>query len=120
MNISKLMIKLDIPLPWVTPVGLNLTQHYLNSKINKISISLARGSKKQKKTLVLIKFEKEINNRKQIQAINIRHSLEAIHLIKLINYVSSSCSSRRTSGNKVNYLKYLIPVHYFLGHYQIN
>lgn len=44
MNISKLMIKLEIPLSWLTPVG--LTQHYLKYKINKISISM--GVKKQK------------------------------------------------------------------------
>ena len=46
MNISKLRIKLEIPLSWFTPVGLKLTQHYLKSKINKISISM--GSKKNK------------------------------------------------------------------------
>jgi hypothetical protein len=40
MDISKLMIKLEIPLSWLTPLGLKLTQHYLNSKINKISVSM--------------------------------------------------------------------------------
>jgi len=35
MDISKLMIKLEIPLSWITPVGLKLTQHYLKSKIKK-------------------------------------------------------------------------------------
>lgn len=55
MNISKLMIKLEIPLSWFTPVGVKLTQHYLKSKINKISISM--GGKN--KTLILREFEDE-------------------------------------------------------------
>lgn len=76
------MIKLEIPLAGFTPRGLNFTQHYLKSKINKISISMGG----QNKTLVLREFEDEINKRKQIQAIitNIIHSLDASHLIKLI------------------------------------
>jgi hypothetical protein len=48
MNISKLKIKLEKPLSWFTPftpVGFNLTQHYLKSKIKKVSISM--GSKKK-------------------------------------------------------------------------
>ena len=45
MDISKLMIQLEIPLSWFTPGGLKLTQHYLKSKINKISISM--GNKKK-------------------------------------------------------------------------
>ena len=38
-------------------MGLKLTQHYLKSKINKISISMGG----QNKTLVLREFEDEIN-----------------------------------------------------------
>jgi DNA-directed RNA polymerase len=110
MNISKLMIKLEIPLSWFTPMGLKLTQHYLNSKINKISISM--GGKN--KTLVLREFKDEINKRKQIQAIipNIIHSLDASHLIKIISYVI-----RRQDNPlyNMNYLKYIIPVHDCFG-----
>lgn len=110
MDISKLMIKLEIPLSWFTPVGLKLTQHYLKSKINKISISM--GSKN--KTLVLREFEDEINNRKQIQAIipNIIHSLDANHLIKIINSVNRGQEGARYNKN---YLKYIIPVHVCFG-----
>jgi len=104
------MIKLEIPLSWFTPVGLKLTQHYLKSKINKISISM--GSKN--KTLVLREFEDEINNRKQIQAIipNIIHSLDANHLIKIINSVNRGQEGARYNKN---YLKYIIPVHVCFG-----
>jgi DNA-directed RNA polymerase len=110
MDISKLMIKLEIPLTWFTHIGLKLTQHYLKSNINKLSISM--GSKN--KTLVLREFENKINNRKQIQAIipNIIHSLDASHLIKIINSVSRGLEDARY---KVNYLKYIIPVHDCFG-----
>jgi len=101
------MIKLEIPLSWLTPGGLKLTQHYLNSKINKVFISM--GSKN--KTLVLKEFEDKINNRKQIQAIipNIIHSLDASHLIKIINTIKSGQMDTR------NKLKYIIPVHDCFG-----
>lgn len=29
IDITKLMIKLDIPVNWITPAGLKITQHYL-------------------------------------------------------------------------------------------
>jgi hypothetical protein len=110
MDISKLMIKLGIPLSWFTPVGLKLTQHYLKSKINKVSISM--GGKN--KTLVLREFEDKISNRKQIQAIipNIIHSLDASHLIKLINSVNSGLEDAHC---KMNSVKYVIPVHDCFG-----
>ena len=84
INISKLMIKLDIPITWFTPAGLKLTQHYLKSKKNKISIKIANKSK----TLVLREFFDEIDSRKQSQAIipNIVHSLDASHLINIFKY----------------------------------
>jgi len=110
MDISKLMIKLEIPLSWYTPVGLKLTQHYLNSKTNKISISM--GNKK--KTLVLREFKDTINKRKQIQAIipNIIHSLDASHLIQIINSVNRG---QEGAHYNMNYLKYIIPVHDCFG-----
>lgn len=110
MNISKLMIKLEIPLSWFTPMGLKLTQHYLKSKINKISISM--GGKN--KTLVLREFEDEINKRKQIQAIipNIIHSLDASHLIKIIISVIRGHDDPLDNRNS---LKYIIPVHDCFG-----
>jgi DNA-directed RNA polymerase len=110
MDISKIMIKLEIPLSWFTPVGLNLTQHYLKSKINKKSISM--GSKN--KTLVLREFEDEINNSKQIQAIipNIIHSLDASHLIKVINSINRGHGDAHYNMDS---LKYIIPVHDCFG-----
>lgn len=109
MNISKLMIKLEIPLSWFTPVGLKLTQHYLKSKINKISISM--GGKN--KTLILREFENEINKRKQIQAIipNIIHSLDASHLIKIIISVIRG----QEDPFNMNSLKYILAVHDCFG-----
>jgi len=63
---------------------------------------------------VLREFENEINNRKQIQAIipNIIHSLDASHLIKIINSVSRGHKDARY---RVNYLKYIIPIHDCFG-----
>jgi hypothetical protein len=45
MNISKLRIKLEIPLSWMTPRVLKLTQHYLKSKLNKIFLNLVSKNK---------------------------------------------------------------------------
>jgi DNA-directed RNA polymerase len=66
------------------------------------------------KTLVLREFEDETNNRKQIQAIipNIIHSLDASHLIKLINSVSRGHADARYAMNDLNYI---IPVHVCFG-----
>ena len=63
---------------------------------------------------MLREFENEINNRKQIQAIipNIIHSLDASHLIKIINSVSRGHKDARY---RVNYLKYIIPIHDCFG-----
>lgn len=46
LNITKLILKLNIPLTWFTPNGLKITQHYLKSKRNIVSIRLFGQTKK--------------------------------------------------------------------------
>lgn len=86
IDISKLTIKLGIPLTWITPSGLEITQHYLKRKKKIISVSIFGKSKK----LVLRENDSEMDEAKQIQAIipNIIHSLDATHLNNLINLAS--------------------------------
>ena len=72
------MIKLEIPMTWITPTGLKITQHYLKTKINKVSITIANKTN----TLVLREFEDKMDKSKQSQAII--HSLDATHIIKII------------------------------------
>jgi len=43
---SKLMIKLNIPLSWITPAGMKITQHYLKTKKSSIAIRFAGKLKK--------------------------------------------------------------------------
>ena len=53
ISINKLMLKLEIPLTWITPAGLELTQHYLKSRTNKVSITIANKNKTLVKALIL-------------------------------------------------------------------
>jgi hypothetical protein len=83
IDISKLMIKLEIPLTWITPAGMKITQHYLKSKQKTLAIRFGGKTKK----MILRESTVELNKSKQIQAIipNIIHSLDANHIINLIN-----------------------------------
>lgn len=83
LAIVRLMVKLGIPLIWFTPSGLEITQSYSKSQIYKVSINIRGKSKK----MVLKDWVDEIDKTKQVNAIipNIIHSLDASHLINLIN-----------------------------------
>lgn len=82
-EIINLICKINIPVVWFTPSGLKITQHYLRSKIHKVSIIFGKKSK----TVVLRESSVKIDKIKQVNAIipNIIHSLDASHLINLIN-----------------------------------
>lgn len=85
--ITKVMIKFNIPVSWATPSGLIITQHYRESEIKKISLSVLGKSK----TIVMRNWiENSLDKRKQVNAIipNIIHSFDASHLIEIINSVS--------------------------------
>jgi DNA-directed RNA polymerase len=87
INITKLTIKLGIPLTWITPSGVEITQKYFYQKSKVITISLFGHSKK----IVYRETEDKLNNIKQINATipNIIHSLDASHLINLINSMAN-------------------------------
>jgi len=80
---AKIMVNLGIPFTWITPSGLKITQHYLKSKETVISTKLFN----QKKKMVIRESLNEMDKLKQSNAIipNIIHSLDATHLINLIN-----------------------------------
>lgn len=82
LDISKLMIKLGIPLTWITPTGMKITQHYLISKRKTIPIQFAGHVNK----MVLRERTDKLNVNKQIGSIipNTIHSLDSAHLMKLI------------------------------------
>jgi len=82
IDITNIINKLGIPLTWITPSGLIITQHYLKRKKKIISVSILGKTKK----LVLRENDSKKDNAKQIQAIipNIIHSLDASHLTNLI------------------------------------
>lgn len=84
IQISKFLTISKLPLTWTTPAGLQITQHYLKSDVYKTSIKSGQVGK----TIVLRKTNKDKkDNNKQRQAIipNIIHSLDASHLINIIN-----------------------------------
>jgi DNA-directed RNA polymerase len=79
LDISKLMIKLGIPLTWITPTGMKITQHYLISKRKTIPIQFAGHTNK----MVLKERTDKLNVNKQIGSIipNTIHSLDSAHLM---------------------------------------
>ena len=83
ISISKLMIKLQIPLNWFTPNGIKVTQSYMKTEAKRVSIKLGQKSK----VLVVRKTTGFVDTAKQAQAIipNMIHSLDATHLINIIN-----------------------------------
>lgn len=87
-DIIKLTVVLNIPCVWFTPSGLKLTQHYNISEQNKVSIRFGKSSN----TVVLRRKTSKLDKKKQVQAIipNIIHSLDASHLINLINTAISN------------------------------
>lgn len=83
INITRLMVKLEVPISWRPPSGLKIIQSYRLSSEHKVSISW--GGKRRK--FVLRMPNKDIDKRKQVNAIipNIIHSLDASHLFKVID-----------------------------------
>jgi hypothetical protein len=88
IDIAKLTSELDIPLYWVTPNGLKITQRYLRKKKKVISVNLFSITKK----VVIHEKKDKIDKVKQAQAIipNIIHSLDADHLISIIQKSADS------------------------------
>lgn len=89
LSISKVLVQLQIPISWFTPLGIKITQSYLKDEIK--SASIRTGGKR--KTIVLrskaVDDETKIplvNKRKQVEAIipNVIHSLDASLLILVI------------------------------------
>lgn len=99
IEITKIMIKLGIPISWMTPNGVEITQNYLKSRQSIISTKLFQKTKK----IVIKEYLNETDSSKQTNAIipNIIHSLDASHLINVIN--------------STPYSEYIITVHDCFG-----
>jgi len=82
INMAKLLNKLNLPVIWITPSGLELTQNYNSFKKSKLAITLGGKTK----TLVLKEKLDKRDKSKQSSAIvpNIIHSLDASHLAQVI------------------------------------
>jgi DNA-dependent RNA polymerase len=83
INMTKLLNKLEIPVIWFTPSGIEIVQKYHISKQNKTGINFAGRTKK----MVLREWTDKLNKNKQCTAIvpNIIHSLDSAHLINIVN-----------------------------------
>jgi DNA-directed RNA polymerase len=83
IELAKLTVKTGLPLTWITPSGLKITQNYLKSKKKIVSVSIFGKSKK----LILKETTNDLDSSKQVQSIipNIIHSLDASHLMNIIN-----------------------------------
>lgn len=115
VNITKILTKLNIPVTWFTPAGMILTQHYNKSEVERCSFRMGANIR----TIVLKKKDRtKMHTAKQVQAIipNIIHSLDASHLINIINTADSNnfkpiitvhdCFG--THPNKMEELSYLV------------
>lgn len=82
IELAKLAVKLELPMTWITPSGLKITQNYFKQKKKVISISIFGKTKK----IVIKENTDKIDKGKQIQSIipNIIHSLDATHLMNII------------------------------------
>lgn len=83
INITKIIVKIGVPMVWFTPTGLEIHQNYLESERYEVSVSLGGRTK----TLSLMKkIPGKTDKGKQSSAIipNIVHSLDAAHLIGVI------------------------------------
>jgi hypothetical protein len=88
-TVAQILVRLGIPITWITPCGMKLTQKYASSTTKKLSISFAG----RKKTYVTKEWNtNKIDKRKQVHAIipNIIHSFDASHLINLLNHYIKS------------------------------
>ena len=97
-----LLLKLNLPIKWVTPLGLELTQEYNKSNISNFTINFLG----RRRNIILRDWVSEKDNRKNLQAIlpNIIHSFDAAHLIKIIKTWN------------INYnIKYILPIHDCFG-----
>ena len=103
IEMGKILSKLNLPIIWITPSGLKLTQRYSKSRQSKIALRL--GGKTNK--LVLREMLDKLDARKQSSAIipNVIHSLDASHIVNIIN----------NSFDYDNYDKPIITVHDCFG-----
>lgn len=83
LSIVRLMIKANIPLTWFIPKGAKILQSYSNSVAYKVPLTF-RG---KSKSVILREWDNTIDSFKQVQAIipNIIHSLDATHLVNILN-----------------------------------
>ena len=110
----KVMNKLSLPIIWTTPSNIIITQKYSRYTSKRISICYSRGQKR----LVIKDWSKDINNSEQINGIipNIIHSLDASHLMEIINKTNKLGNSNvipihdcfGTHPNKINELYTII------------
>ena len=110
----KICQRFNIPIVWITPSGLKIKQKYTLSKAQKVSISFDKKSI----SVVLRTGTDKLDKSKQIQAVipNIIHSLDASHLINILNTGLNSTLSHiitvhdcfGTHPNEVGDLKKLV------------
>lgn len=83
IEIVRIVSDFNLPIWWITPCGLKITQHYLKVKENKTQFNVFNQAKK----LVIREKTDELSKARQIQGIipNVIHSLDASHLIKVIS-----------------------------------
>jgi len=92
-NMVNLMNALELPITWITPHGLKISQSY--SKFTKYDITSIMQGKRRKVTLSKIKMDKNnkpyINKVKQINSFipNFIHSMDASHIVILIKKIIS-------------------------------
>lgn len=89
-KIATALVKADMPVEWVTPMGLPIQQMYLARKTESFRLRLGNSSTRYRIYVTTVSENEDVDRHKQATGVapNFIHSLDATHLMMSINEAS--------------------------------
>lgn len=89
-KIATVLAKADMPVEWVTPMGLPIQQMYLARKTESFQLRLGNSSTRYRIYVTTVSENEDVDRHKQATGVapNFIHSLDATHLMMSINEAS--------------------------------
>lgn len=89
-KIATALAKADMPVEWVTPMGLPIQQMYLSRKTESFQLRLGNASTRYRIYVTTVSENEDVDRHKQATGVapNFIHSLDATHLMMSINEAS--------------------------------
>lgn len=89
-KIATVLAKADMPVEWVTPMGLPIQQMYLARKTEAFQLRLGNSSTRYRIYVTTVSENEDVDRHKQATGVapNFIHSLDATHLMMSINEAS--------------------------------